>query len=64
MILTIHSGGVSDYIRMLFVTNNFVHDHITRANKHLHKRKGKCKAIYGTFSYNDQIYMEFNFNEY
>ena len=47
----INSGGVPDCINMLFVTNSSVHDHNTRANKHLYKRKGKCEAIYRTFSY-------------
>ena len=51
MMFKIHSGSVPDCISMLFVTNNSVHDHNTRANKHLHKRKGKCEAIYRTFSY-------------
>ena len=47
----IHSGGVPDCISQLFMTNNYGDDDNTRANKHLHKCKGKCEAIYRTFPY-------------
>ena len=41
----IHSGGVPDCISQLFMTNNYGDDDNTRANKHLHKCKGKCEYI-------------------
>ena len=51
MMFNINSGGMPDCISMLFVIDNSVHDHNTRANKQLHNREGKCEIIYRTFSY-------------